>query len=76
LSSKRKIKIKRSQASPAPTGAGVAGDLGGAGCAVIAVGAAERSEAAIFALTLEFQAKDQDQKIAGFASSYMCRCCW
>jgi hypothetical protein len=32
------------------------------------VGAAERSEAAIFLKTLEFRAKDQ--KIAGFASSY------
>ncbi|MCP1455197.1 hypothetical protein J3D49_002751 [Pseudomonas kilonensis] len=35
------------------------------GCAV---GAVERSEAAIFPLALEFQVKDQ--KIAGFASSY------
>jgi hypothetical protein len=32
------------------------------------VGAVERSEAAIFALTLESQAKDQ--KIAAFGSSY------
>ncbi|AXA56378.1 hypothetical protein CEQ51_19615 [Pseudomonas thivervalensis] len=34
------------------------------------VGADERSEAAILSQPLESQAKDQDQKIAGFASSY------
>jgi hypothetical protein len=37
------------------------------GCAV---GADECNEAAIFPLTIESRAKDQNQKIAGFASSY------
>ncbi|WP_339480442.1 MULTISPECIES: hypothetical protein [unclassified Pseudomonas] len=34
------------------------------------VGATERSEAAIFSLAVESRAKDQDQKIAAFGSSY------
>ncbi|KQW27101.1 hypothetical protein ASC85_27300 [Pseudomonas sp. Root401] len=34
------------------------------------VGADECNEAAIFPLPFESRAKDQDQKIAGFASSY------
>ncbi|OPG71277.1 hypothetical protein B1219_13720 [Pseudomonas ogarae] len=37
------------------------------GCAV---GAVEQSEAAIFPKPVEYQAKDQDQKIAAFGSSY------
>jgi len=37
------------------------------GCAV---GAAERSEAAIFPKPVEYQAKDPDQKIVAFGSSY------
>jgi hypothetical protein len=34
------------------------------------VGAAECNEAAIFSQAIESRAKDQDQQIAGFASSY------
>ena len=37
------------------------------------VGAVERSEAAIFPLTIESKAKDQNQKIAAFRSSYRSR---
>ena len=36
----------------------------------LGVGAVECNEAAIFPLTIESQAKDQDQKIAAFGSSY------